>query len=339
MTERTRNIVVGITALGGLAGLAVMILLFGLLPKWIEPGYGIVIELDDSSGVASGSRVRMSGVDIGSVDRVQLKTDPSKGVDLYCRIQTKYSIPEGSRVTSVAGLLGGGAQLQIESAPMTSPALPRDGTGHLSGKASNVTRDFQKLAERIETDLHVQLSGLGKLSDRIGTLTDEYVAIGKKLNSLLEQRSIEDVDAGKVAANVTTIIARTDAGLRDLKSTVKSINDLIGDPELKSGIKDTIANAKQITGEVRQFTGDVKVKLEALTTRYVALADDMSKTLASATAMLEDARNGKGTLGKLVGDPALYNNMQDAAGRLSDALKEMKLLILKWKAEGLPVHF
>ncbi len=332
MKERTRNIIVGLTAIGGLMGLALIILLFGLVPKWIEPSYGVVIELDDATGIATGSRVRLAGVDIGAVDRVQLKTDPSKGVDLYCRIQPKFSITAGSTVTAVAGLLGGSAQIHIDPAPLPADALPRDGTGRIAGHASNVTRDFQKLAERVEANMNVQLARVGQLADRVSALSDEFLAVGKKINGLLEQRSPEDVDAGKAAANVATILARADSGLRELNQTVKSINAIVNDNDLKAGLKDAVAGTKQLTTEARK-------KLDELSTRYIALADDMSKTLSSATAMLEDAHSGKGTLGKLVGDPSLYNNMQDAAGRLSDALKEMKLLMQKWKAEGLPVHF
>jgi hypothetical protein len=55
--------------------------------------------------------------------------------------------------------------------------------------------------------------------------------------------------------------------------------------------------------------------------------------------LADKARKGDGTVGKLLNDPALYQNFNDAAERIQKAVDEMKLLIEKWKAEGVPVQF
>jgi len=55
--------------------------------------------------------------------------------------------------------------------------------------------------------------------------------------------------------------------------------------------------------------------------------------------LLVDAREGKGTVGRLMQDPQMYNSLTDAANRLAAALKEAKLLLEKWKNEGLDVKF
>lgn len=325
MTDRTRNIIVGATAIVGLIALGIMILLFGEVPRWFESGYPITVTINDANGLTAGSRIRLAGVDIGSIEHVQLMPDPSKGVDLYCHIDARFSIPAGSPALAVAGLLGGSATLQITPAPPPAPPLPRDGNGHLTARASNITQDFQRVAEGLAKDLHLQLANLGKLSE-------QYTLVGRKLNAMLEERSLADVDAGKVAANITTVITRADAGLKDLRVTIKSINDVLADPAFLKDLRDTAAGASKLTA-------DARVRIDQLTTRYVAVADDLSKTLASANRLIDQARTGKGTLGQLVTNPALYNDLQDAANRLSDALREMKLLLQKWKAEGLPLHF
>ena len=51
------------------------------------------------------------------------------------------------------------------------------------------------------------------------------------------------------------------------------------------------------------------------------------------------ASDGKGAMGKLLNDPALYDNLNDTAERIGQTADELKLLIEKWKAEGLPVQF
>jgi phospholipid/cholesterol/gamma-HCH transport system substrate-binding protein len=333
MKERSRNIFVGLTTLGGLLCLAAMLLFFSKLPLLIESSYPLQINIDDANGVANGTRVRLNGVDIGYVRAIRLKDDPAEGVVLFSNIYTRYKVPEGSTVSASAGLLGGTALLQVlPPEHPTKQMLPVDGSATIDGKAANITRDFQQIAKRLDEQLGGQLGKFGEVSAKIGALADEYTAVGQKINGLLTQRDPGDVDAGKAVANVTTLIARADAGMAELRTTIKNINTIVADGKFKESVLESAENTKQLTIDARR-------QLEKLTTRYVALADDMAKTFAAANQLMEDGRNGKGTLGKLVQDPALYNNIEDAAARLSEALKEMKLLMEKWKAEGLPVHF
>jgi phospholipid/cholesterol/gamma-HCH transport system substrate-binding protein len=100
-----------------------------------------------------------------------------------------------------------------------------------------------------------------------------------------------------------------------------------------------VANARQLTENGTNLTRDIKQQVDQLTGRFVHVADQLSVTLDQMNSLIDAARRGKGTTGKLINDPALYDNMNDAAKRLGDALDEIKLLIEKWKAEGVPVQF
>ncbi len=53
---------------------------------------------------------------------------------------------------------------------------------------------------------------------------------------------------------------------------------------------------------------------------------------------IDEARNGNGTIGKLVKDPQLYNNLADAVQRVDQSMTELMLLLEKWKAEGIPLN-
>ncbi len=67
MEDRSRNIVVGITALAGLVGLAFLLMLFGRLPAFLESGYELRVELPSAGGLKQGSVARFSGIDVGRV--------------------------------------------------------------------------------------------------------------------------------------------------------------------------------------------------------------------------------------------------------------------------------
>jgi hypothetical protein len=67
--------------------------------------------------------------------------------------------------------------------------------------------------------------------------------------------------------------------------------------------------------------------------------DRASGTLQELEQVLIAARSGKGTMGRLMQDPALYEGLSDAAKRLDDALIKLNLLLDKIRAEGLGVEF
>lgn len=334
MSERNRNVIVGLTGILGLVGLGYLIIIFGEVPAWVADTYPLQIHLNDASGIASGTRVRLNGIDVGFVDGVEMKTPSYEGVVIHCRIEADRRIPVTSSPLAVAGLLGGAAQLNIKSRPPTDGStaevfLPTDGTATLIGTASSITDTFGEIAGRLEGDLRKQLESFGTVSEKIVQLADQYIILGDQLSGLMEEQDLAAVDAGTAQANIRTVIARADEDLRELKTTLKHLNSFV-DEEMRAEVKGAIS-------EVRGLTGDAREKLAILTDRFVSVTDELNKSLQNTNALLEQGRTGEGTVGKLLSDPELYNALVDSAQRLTDTLNELKLLIQKWKAEGLPV--
>jgi hypothetical protein len=69
------------------------------------------------------------------------------------------------------------------------------------------------------------------------------------------------------------------------------------------------------------------------------VADSLSATLEDVRRLTRLASEGQGTVAQMLNNPDLYNSMTDAAQRLERALTEAQLLIEKYKAEGVPIHF
>jgi phospholipid/cholesterol/gamma-HCH transport system substrate-binding protein len=343
MTERSRNIIVGFTAIAGLVGFGWLIMIFGEVPRWVKNTYAVEIRIDDAQGLAAGSRVKLNGVDIGEVDKIQLPEDPTQGVNLTAHIRSSMRIPQPAEVTASTGMLGGGAMINIKPLPPKEGQkityLPTDGSGKLVAHFSSLTNDLAAMTRRMEQQFAPQFQNLTRVSDKIVEFADTYVALGNQMKALVEQRSPADVDAGKVAGNLSTILARADQRVADLKQAVDGLNKLLGDPKLQEQLRETVANARDMTANANKLAISANDKIDQLTRKLMSAADDLSKTLSSMDGLVTDARAGKGTMGKLMQDPAMYDNFSDAAAKLGDAIKDLRLLIQKWKAEGLPVHF
>src|SRR6202035_1363878 len=54
-----------------------------------------------------------------------------------------------------------------------------------------------------------------------------------------------------------------------------------------------------------------------------SLYDEAKSALSSGNAMISDVREGKGTLGKLATDDALYNKMRDTSTNLANATAKL----------------
>lgn len=354
MKDYTRNLIVGLTAVAGLIGLATMTVLFGYAPQWLETGYVVEIQMNRSGGLIESSRVRLNGIDIGRVDSVEMFDPPTKGVRLEAVIREDVLVPADSRASVSQPLLGGTPALVFNISHIDPDAelayLPTDGSGKLKGTSATM---YDQLAE----SLRKPAEAFGKLSVRFETLSEEWEHVGKNLRQLTEPRTVSEVDAGADATLASTM-ARADERLKEMKQVIESIDRWVGDEQLQQDVRETVAStrdfakrmnesaekvdavvadAQGLIRDTRTTVTDTGKKVDETMTRYVVVADELAAAVQSMRTSLAAIEKGKGTVGKLVNDPELYHNMNESMSQLEKAIIDFRLLIEKWKKEGLPV--
>lgn len=351
MKERSRNIMVGLTTLAGLCGLAGLLLLFGKVPQWLRPAYRMQFQFVNAGGLNTASRVKLNGIDIGKVVNLELATPPDRGVRATAEIDHHIRLPQATLAFIRAPLLGGSPTLALETQTLTdaelADLLPTDGTALLTGKEGSMLSTFSDQLDRtvtesvkaLRSDLNRALDGFDSIKADFHHLSTQWTSVGQNVNQLLEPRDPAAVERGDVPANLTTVLARADGRLAELKTALAGLNQVLGDEKLLTDVRTTVSQMRDASGNAKELTAKLNQQSEQLTTRLVALADDLSKTLAGVNKLTEQARAGDGTMGKLLNDPALFNNLNDAVQRISAAADEIRLLAQKWKAEGLPVRF
>lgn len=340
-----RNLAVGIVSIIGIIGLGWLILKFGTFNFFSEPGYTLTVHMDHTSGVGEDSRVRLNGLPVGFVTQVKLREDPTLGVVIICDIEPDVRVPESVKVSARGSLLSSATNLDLttrtaEDAP--TDYLPTDGSAVIEGRAESLTDmirgSFEQELSNLRGMLEPQVEKFGLMAEEITKLSQRYSEVGEHVQDLIEPRDMAQVDAGKVEANLRTVIVRADQRLREIQSTIDAINALVGDEQMREDLKQTVADARATAANARQFTEDVQGQFERLTRRYVAVADELTGTLQRVDSLVENAQQGEGTIGRLMQDPSLYESLDDAAKRMNDTLRELQLLIEKWKAEGLPIQ-
>ncbi len=87
---------------------------------------------------------------------------------------------------------------------------------------------------------------------------------------------------------------------RAVADPFQEISDAVA--EIKEPLKDTVTQAKKVFADFAKHSDEI--------------ASNLDKTLDNARAVTEDIRAGKGTIGKLLSDDAVYKDLKDAVAGL-----------------------
>ncbi|MFP3937592.1 MAG: MlaD family protein, partial [Phycisphaerae bacterium] len=133
MSERSRNIAVGLTVLVSLVMLAGMVLIFAGLPQLFQRGYEIQLVSDSTHEISEGDNVYMSGMRAGKVIKVGFTdpADPTAGVSIVARIDPNIRVPANAKAVVFTRGFAGSPYLALVPEgprPEDEPFLPTEPT-------------------------------------------------------------------------------------------------------------------------------------------------------------------------------------------------------------------
>jgi phospholipid/cholesterol/gamma-HCH transport system substrate-binding protein len=339
--ETARNFLVGLTSIIALVGLATLLLLFGELEAFVEPRYQLTINTNHAAGLRPGSTVEFNGVPIGVVDSVEMRHAAEFPVRVIALINQGVLLPSTAEPFVTTSLLGGAANLEIQAKRSEDGAdyLPRDGTAVISEPVK-----FQ-LIEQITQELDKRLPSLEETIDRFNEFIAEYTALGENLNALMAAQSEQDIAEG-AEPNINSVVRKLYEVLEETDEAMRLARQWLDDEQLRRDVKTAVENAgtlidqaSQTLDDVTQMAGQIQTDTHELKQRLLPVADEMAATLEEIRLVTRQASQGEGTVGLLLNNPDLYNSLNDAAERLDQALRELRLFIQKAQSEGLPVQF
>ncbi len=344
MNERTRNVIVGITSLLGLAGLGALLVMFGYVPKWMDSGYAVYVDLPEGGGLSKGSRVKLSGIDIGEVRLVEFQLLPKRGVTAVLHISEDARIPRDAKIAVNQPLLTGSTTLQISTKELSDEQLrdllPTDGSARIVGTVPTVMGNMRRPLESLRKELSKPIEQFARMEQRFNELADTWTQVGQNITALTAARTLDQVDRGEAPANLVTVLARADQRIAEMKQVLEIARNWLDSMEQTAQRFNKAAEGISKTAEgIDKTAADAREQFRALAQRYVALADDLSAMISDTRRIVQKASDGDGTMGKLLNDPALYENLNDSAQRIGQAMDEIKLMIQKWNAEGVPLQF
>ncbi|MEQ1912620.1 MAG: MlaD family protein [Vicinamibacterales bacterium] len=255
--------------------------------------YSLKSRFTNVAGLASGSPVRIAGVEVGTVTSVELAGEL---VDVVFQVN-KTNRPLIT-TNSVARL--GSVSLLGQSAVDITPAAsgtPIPDWGYVpQGRTPAAIADITDSASQ----------GITELTAMIHDIRGGRGTVGKLMTN-------EDlyVELNKFVASATALTK----GLEQGRGTM---GKLLNDPAAANALEASLKNIETVTKQLSAGEGSLGKLLKD---------DAFSKSLTSATgnldALVAKINSGEGTAGKLITDPAIFNRLNSVTERLDTLVTKL----------------
>jgi phospholipid/cholesterol/gamma-HCH transport system substrate-binding protein len=250
-------------------------------------------------GLSVSKPVLVNGFQIGRVSKMELQPDGRTIVEL--KIDPKYNVPNNTLAKLVSTDLLGTKAIVFEMGNSKVYAEDQDTLkANVQGSLAESLQPIQKKAEHL-----------------INKLDSSLAAVNKILNPDFQK----NVDRSFLS------IANT---LQTLEGVTKKIDKLVGSQT--EHINGIMANADAVSGNLKTSTSH----LNAIATNFETFSNDLSnsnikqtldnanKAVADLQASINKINQGQGSLGLLLNDDKLYNNLNNASSNLDKLFIDLK---------------
>ena len=269
------------------------------------PKYTLKTHLPNASGLRKGSLVWLAGVEVGSVDQVNISPsdNPDQAVEVVMRIEQAYqsSIRQDSEATlGSIGLLGD-KYIEISRGSQSSAVIPENGEIAGSSRA-----DIKKIIQNTD-DIMANFGDLvEKVTEIIGKINVREGTLGKLIND------------PSIFNNLTGTSEELQGLVTQIKTGEGTIGRLIAEPEIYEDLRKTLLQAENIVAKVNEGEGTLG--------KFVndpALYDRAESMIARVETVVQRIENGEGFLGRLSKDDSLYLQLNESLEKFADVAEKM----------------
>jgi len=250
------------------------------------------VKYDNVAGLAPSAPVTINGLEVGQVKSIDF-LDKSGGLLVKFSVEKDFEFSINSKVQIYSSGLIGGNNLGI--LPVTDAAAKAKSGDTLVGEiqAGMIDGLMDKFVP-LETSLKQTLSRLDTVLGGVADVMDDETKLNLR----------------KSIANFNATMASFNGAARDMKSLLNTNKDKLNS---------TISNL-DVTAENFAKLSDSLSQIE-----MGELVRNMEGTIVKLNSIAENIEKGEGSIGKLLKDEKLYDNLSGASKQLEQLLEDMKL--------------
>jgi phospholipid/cholesterol/gamma-HCH transport system substrate-binding protein len=251
----------------------------------------VYVVYDNVAGLVNSAPVTLNGLAIGKVDAITIQPDGKLLVEM--QINTDFPIAKSSIAEIYDSGLVGGRQIAIKP--------------NFQDKNYIKSGDYLKASSKLGiTDALAQQ--LEPLQYKVQKLLDNADALFTNVNDILDE---------KTKQNLKNSISELNKTLSEFSVASKNINGMIADN--KSKFNSTMTNFDNTAANFSKMSDSLAKANLGQTVR------NLEKTLANVDKIMIDIEQGKGTMGKLMKDDAMYTNFTNTSKELELLLQDVRL--------------
>ena len=253
----------------------------------------VFVVYDNVEGLASSSPVTLNGHTIGRVQEIGFTTDGTAKIKVLLSIEDDIQFSKNSIAELYdTGLIGGKGIAII-------PAFDDDENA-VSGDVLVGTSKSGIMAMVEET--------LAPLQDKIGVLLVSADSLFTNINDVFDEPTKNSLKRG---------VSELEGTISSFKNTSIALNQLIVNNKQK--LDNTLTNFEDASANISNITDSIA------STNLTKTISDLQTTIGNFNNLLSSIENGEGSIGKLLKDEGLYNNLEGATKQMEELLQDMKL--------------
>lgn len=274
---------------GIMAIVAIFILYFGL--NFLK-GIDIFTSVDDYyatyeniDGLVPSSPVYVKGLKVGQVEEIKYDFSKSESFVVRISVSNDIAIPKGAKVELTDEGLMGGKAIQLIYDPVAS------------------NQPLYSAGDTVESQV-----GGGLMAKLSSDLMPKIESISTQADSLL--RSVRVLIESDQIKNSLGSIEKTTADLAVSSAQLKKM--------MNKDLPKIIGDVNVITSDFRQVSGNLK------SIDYAATFASINHTIANLNLATDKINSNEGTIGLLLNDKELYNNLSNTANNADKLLIDLK---------------
>ena len=278
--QDSKNLRLGIFVIAGTALLIFALYLIGSKQNLFGSTFKISATFNNVSGLMKGNNVRFAGINVGTVESVEIVSDSSVNVVMVIENNAQQFIRKNSLASVGTDGLMGNKLVNINS---------------VNGNSANIEEnDVLQSLKPVEMDqmvrtLDVTNENIKVISSNLRNITDKINSKNSLWNLLMDTIVSENIKTAvvniKLLSNQSLFIT---GDLREITSGIKngkgSLGALITDTLISSKIKQTVLKLERLSDTAGVLTGDI-------------------------SHIVKKLKNGEGTIGVLLNDTTLIHNL------------------------------
>jgi phospholipid/cholesterol/gamma-HCH transport system substrate-binding protein len=341
VNDKGRSFKVGIFVFAGLVLATIAVFLIGDNRRAWDRKITVQATFNDVVGLRVGSPVRMGGIDIGSVTAVRYADDPADQ-KIYVSLALARTEARRVRPDTTARIVGkgllGDKMVELIGGDPAGPAVAEGGFIASESDPKDLGKALEKL-EGVAAKADLTMEAVQKTSEQLADpqMAEDLRGGVKSMRAILDGVANEDGVAhrlifdkeearrvDRILANLdqtTANLARVSADARDITARAKTgpglVHTLVYDEKLGESTVGTMAEVHGALQGMRTGNGlahaivygDDEGSGEHVMKNLSQMSDDLRK-------IVSDMRAGRGTIGGLLVDPSVYEDVKSIVGNV-----------------------